>query len=296
MTDRLVAGLRCIEVADLAPAFVLEALDVAEMAAVRAHLAGCPEAHAEVAELGSAAAALLVAVPQASPPAALGSRILEAARQDTVRPPVARATDTMGRATDTMGRATDTMGRATDTMPGRIDAMARPPSDRFGFLRLGRPAWAAAGLAAVLAIAVLGVQVFDLQRQRDELAAYERGVAAVLDTAAGPNAQLAVLATDQAGGPRGIAAVAADGAVTLAVRGLGPTAGSQVYEAWLIAGSNAPEPIGGFTVGASGAGTLQTRGTTAAGVVVALTLEATPGAKTPTLPIVVSGAAQPNPG
>ena len=85
MTDRLVAGLRCREVEDLAPAFVLGALEPSEMETVRNHLAACPEAHPEMAELGSAAASMLLAVPQVEPPAALGSRILEAARRDTVR-------------------------------------------------------------------------------------------------------------------------------------------------------------------------------------------------------------------
>jgi hypothetical protein len=278
MTDRTFAGLRCAEVEDLAPAFVLGALGADEMDAVRAHLAACPEVHPEMAELGSAAGSLALAAPLVEPPVALGLRIVEAARRDTVRPPAAAATDTLSRATHTIARP------------------ASMPAERRGWFRVSRPAWAVAGLAAVLAIAILGAQVFDLQRQRDELAAYERGVAAVLETAAGTNAQLAVLSTDTAGGAAGIAAVGADGTVKLAIRGLPPTAGSQVYEAWLIAGSNAPEPIGGFTVGASGAGTLQTHGTAAAGVVVALTLEPAEGARTPTLPIVASGAAQPNPG
>src|SRR5205814_6080831 len=159
MTDRLVAGLRCSEVEDLAPAFVLDALEPAEMDAVRAHLAACPEPHPEMAELGSAAASMLLAVPQAEPPAALGSRILEAARRDTVRPP---ATDAMTRADDrTRARDRDRVG-------------VEPRRDGFGFLRLGRPVWATAGIAAVLAIVVLGVSAFNLQLERDQLAAYEQ--------------------------------------------------------------------------------------------------------------------------
>jgi anti-sigma factor RsiW len=275
MTDRLVAGLRCSEVADLVPAFVLGALEDAEMATVRAHLAACPEPHPELAELGAGASALLLAVPQVEPPAALGSRILEAARRDTVRPP-----------------APEVRRPVAPVAP-----VPAPARERGGFLGLGRPVWATAGLAAVLAIAILGVQAFNLQRERDDLAAYQSGVAAVLDTAAGPGAQLAVLSGGSASaGPAGIAAVGSDGTVKIAMRGLGATQGTQVYEAWLIVGKNAPEPIGGFAVGSTGSATLQTRGTTAAGVVIALTLEPGPGATTPTLPIVASGAAQSKPG
>ena len=43
----------------------------------------------------------------------------------------------------------------------------------------------------------------------------------------------------------------------------GNLTGTQVYEAWLIIGKNAPQPIGQFAVGSSGAGTLSTRATTA---------------------------------
>jgi len=279
MTDRLVAGLHCREVEDLAPAFVLGALEGSELDAVRAHLAACPEPHPELAELGSAASAMLLAVPQVEPPAALGSRILEAARRDTVRPPVAPV-----RMTDTMSRRVAVPERDTDR------------GSRRGFLGLGRPVWATAGLAAVVAIVILGTQVFNLQQERDQLAAYQRGVAAVLDTAARPNAQLAVLAGAPGQGPAGIAALGADGTVQIAMRGLGPTTGTQVYEAWLIVGKNAPVPIGGFAVGSSGTATFQSSGATAAGVVVALTLEPAEGAKTPTLPIVASGAAQAHPG
>lgn len=275
MSDRLVAGLRCSEVADLASGFVLGVLDDAEMASVRAHLAACPEPHLEMEELGSAAAAMLLAVPQVEPPAALGSRILEAARRDTIRPPVEPV-------------------RAADAM--RRPAPAVEPRRERGFLGLGRPIWATAGIAAVLAIAILGAQAFNLQQQRDQLAAYQAGVAEVLDIAAAPGGQLAVMASTPQG-PAGIAAVGADGKVRIAMQDLAPTTGSQVYEAWLIVGQNAPVPIGAFQVGSSGSGTLATTGTSVAGVVVALTLEPAEGARTPTLPIVAAGPAhgQPTP-
>ena len=40
--------LTCDEVRDLAPLFVLDALEPDEMAAIRDHLAGCPDAHLEL--------------------------------------------------------------------------------------------------------------------------------------------------------------------------------------------------------------------------------------------------------
>jgi len=277
MTDRLVAGMRCSEASDLAAGFVLGALETADMDRVRAHLAECPETHAEFAELGSAVPALLASVPQVEPPAALRDRILFAARAD--RP--AGATGTTARATDTMARP------------------ASQPTERrglFGFLSGPRPGWALAGVAAVVAI-LLGIQTLRLQADLNQVATYRNDVAAVLAAAAQPGSQLAVLAPGNgAASPGGIAAVGSDGSVKLAIQGLSPTTGTQVYEAWVIAGGAAPKPIGGFPVGSTGAATFAAPPATgSAGVVVALTLEPGPGATAPTLPIIVSGAAQPPP-
>jgi anti-sigma factor RsiW len=278
VSEHVVGGLRCSEVSDLAAGFVLGALEPTEMTAVRAHLAGCPEPHPEFAELGSVTPALLASVPQVEPPAALRDRILAAARAEA------------GTAT----KATDTMIATPARQPAPARPAAEPRRSVFDWLQLGSRGWAFAGVAAALVIAILGYQVVQLGAQNAELAAYQRGVAAVFDTAAKPGAQLAVLA-GQAGttGPTGVAAISSDGKVEIAIRGLTPTTGTQVYEAWAIAGKNAaPVPIGGFQVGSSGAGALDTTTASAPGVIFALTLEPQPGAQTPTPPILVSGAAQ----
>src|SRR5690349_312595 len=92
------------EAVDLAPLYVLDALDEADMAAVREHLATCPEPHAEFEELGGVVPYLLddPATELVDPPAALGERIMAAAAADlaertgpaaerTTPPPVASA-------------------------------------------------------------------------------------------------------------------------------------------------------------------------------------------------------------
>ena len=80
MSDR--RTLTCDEIRDLAPLFVTGALDPDEMDAVREHLAGCDDAHAELLELGEAATSLLETVEPADPPAELKSRLLAAAAAD----------------------------------------------------------------------------------------------------------------------------------------------------------------------------------------------------------------------
>ena len=68
--------------------------------------------------------------------------------------------------------------------------------------------------------------------------------------------------------------------------------GTQVYEAWLIGANQVPVAIGGFKVDRSGTASFVTpHPAIGEGVVVALTLEAQPGATTPTPPILAVGTA-----
>lgn len=278
MTDRVFAGISCTDVADLAAGFVLGALEPAEMDTVRSHLAACPEPHPEFAELGSVVPALLASVELVEPRAALRDRVMAAARADTVR------------ATDTVATAS-----ALAPEPTRLEERTR----RFTFDRdfgFRQPVWAALGIAAVVTIAVLGASNLQLRSERDQLATYERTVADVMVAVTQPDTQLAVLA-DSPGGPQanGLATVSSTGSIRLAIRGLTPTAGAQVYEAWYIPSGGAPLPIDGFTVGSTGTGTISTTWTpppgSSLGGVVAITLEPGAGATTPTLPILASGAA-----
>ena len=258
MADHLVGGLHCAEVEDLAASFVLGALEAAEMAAVRAHLAGCPEPHPELAELGSVVPALFETVDLVEPPVGLGTRIHATAAAE----------------------ARPTSAPITRPEPIRLVEFVRWGDRR-------RPLWMAVGLAAALALVALGAWNLQLRDQVAGLTAYRNGVVAVLDQAAKPGAQLAVLNVPEGpAGPSGLAAVSADGTrVSIVMRDLAPTVGSEVYEAWVIAGDNAPVPIGHFTVDASGTATFMTTAPspgTVPAITVALSREPGPGATSPT--------------
>lgn len=275
MAEHVFAGLRCADLAELAPAFVLGALVAAESDAVRRHLAECPEAHAEVAELYAAIPVLMASVEPVAAPVGLKERILAAAAADR-------------------GAATD--ARPAVAPPGSPRVAPRPTrEDRVGWANVfRRPLWVAVSLAAVFAALALGAWNVQLQNDLAGLTAYRNGVVEVLRQASQPGAQLAVLVPPDGTGPSGLAAVAADGSVAIVMRDLTPTTGTQVYEAWLIAGENAaPVPIGGFAVGGSGSASFTAaHAPLGEGVVVALTLEDRPGAQTPKPPIVVQGAAK----
>jgi hypothetical protein len=280
VADHLIGGLHCADATELAAPFVLGALDAADAAAVREHLAGCPEAHAEFAELGGVVPVLLDAVAAVQPPADLGARIRAAAESERAAA-AARTAPTASPARPPVAITIPPAGGA---------AAGRPP---IGLFR--RPVWAAVSLAAALALVALGVWNVQLRDQVNDLATYRNGVAAVLDQATSPGAQLAVLASGAgATGPSGLAAVGADGKVALVMHELPPTSGAQVYEAWLIGSTGAPVPIGGFMVGSGGSAWFTTsHASLGDGVTVALTLEPGPGATTPTKPIVAAGKAAP---
>jgi anti-sigma-K factor RskA len=299
VAEHTFAGMRCSAVADLAPAFVLGILDPSEADAVRRHLAECPELHAEMAELNSVVPALFEAVEPVAPPAGLKDRILAAAAADLEgrRSAVAPmpATGPAATASPVATRAPAATEAAPATRVARPTPVTGAPSrgwDLGGLFR--RPVWAAVAATALAVAIAMGAWNVQLRNDLAGLEAYRAEVVNVLDAAAKPGAQLAVLVGKPGEpGPSGLAAVGADGSVALVMRNLTPTSGSQVYEAWLIAADGVPVPIGDFKVGADGSGTLTTaHEAMGEGVTVALTLEPGPGATAPTPPIVVAGVAR----
>ena len=277
--SRLDAPLSHAEVVDLAPLFVLGALEADEDAAVRAHLLGCREPHPQLDELGGVVPYLLEDVEPLEPSTHLRDRILAAA-----------AADLEGRA----GGTVEAPGSAPAGSAPATDEPARGPvidaTTRFRPTILSRSVDWAFRIAAVVAIVALVGWNVSLQGRVDGAEAARRDLAAVVELAAREGSLSAVLA---GGDVAGLAAVAPDGTVRLALTGLEPISGSEVYTAWAIADEGAaPVPIGDLRLTGAGAGSLETTiADPAPGLTLALTREPRPGARTPTLPIVAAGSA-----
>jgi hypothetical protein len=263
------------DVLNLAAGFVLGALEPAEDQAVREHLATCRQAHDQFPVLGGVVPYLDETVELVEPPASLKARVMAAAAADLASDPGSRVRP--------QRRRQDVVASAT-----RVE---RPRTARRSPF-----AWLAAFAAVVAIVALAGANVV-LQSQLRESGDYNRAVAAALDVAARPGGQVAVLSGAGQPSPRGIAAIGGDGSFALAVRDLTPTAGKEVYEAWIVGSTGAPIPLGGFHVGSSGIGSFTGSATPSPGATIALTREPGPGAAAPTLPIISSGvaAAPPNP-
>lgn len=279
MTEpRRVAPLSCAEVSDLAAGHVLGILDEEEMARLRHHLSTCPEPHPEFGELGGVAPYLADVLEPVEPPADLGRRILAAVAAEAA---AARAGQGTAAPSATSAPVSAPAGQAAPVV-----SLAAERARRRSPLTWG------AAIAAVLVIAALGAWNLSLRTELDTAKVYETTVQRVVELATAPGGQAAILRPQVPGGPAGIAAVGPDGRVEIALRGLAPTSGSEVYEAWLIGADKTPVAIGSLTPGSDGLGILHAAGApTGQGVTIALTREPTAGRTSPTPPVLSAGVA-----
>jgi anti-sigma-K factor RskA len=272
--------MNCDTVRELAPAFVLGALTPSEERQVREHLATSGEPHPEFEAFGGVVQYFDETVELIEPPASLKERVLAAvAAQPQARHSGGTAERTRAPVAAPPILAPPPERRAAETAAASVAARRRSP-------------WRwLLGIASLVAIVGLVAWNVLLQSQLGSATAYDRALASVLDLAARPGSQTAILRGDGGQPPHGIAAVGSDGSVVLAMRGLQPTVGSEVYEAWAMAPNGSPAPIGGFQVGSDGTGTLTTRLPPAAGIALALTREPGPGGDHPTTPVIAQGVA-----
>ena len=263
------------EAVDLAAGYVLGALEPAEDAAVREHLATCDLPHPEFQEFGSVVPALLDLDESqlVEPPSPLRDRVMAAAAADlgasagaaSVPPAVPAAPTPFPSAEERTGRAEQ-----------------RAPASRLGW---------AIRIAAVVAIVALGAWGLNLQRQLSDAQAFDQAVASVVQAASQPGARTVILAPGKGQQGSGIAAVNADGSVVMAMHDLPASAGGEIYTAWVIVDSR-PTSLGDFEVGANGtSGFTSGPATTPAGATIAVTLEPNPGNTAPKGPVVSAGVA-----
>jgi len=298
MTDRPAAmSLTCDEVRDLAAGYVLGAQHPAEMTAVHEHLAGCPEAHLEFSELGGVVPYLADWLEPMPPPTALRGRMLAAVAAEAAAqaPAIGTGPAEAFAAARELAPASTGPGPTTASVPAgaSVPAAVAPVVSLDAERRRRRsPLVWVASIAAVLLIVGLAAWNVSLRSDLAGAQAYGAAVDRVLALAGTAGGQAAILAPAQPGGPSGIAAVGADGTVRIAMRGLAPTAGTEVYEAWVIGADKTPVAIGSFVPDAGGFGTMAAeRAPTGPGVTIALTREPTPGRTTPTPPVLSSGVA-----
>jgi anti-sigma-K factor RskA len=307
------------EADDLAGLYVLDALDAAEAAAVRAHLATCDQSHPLFADLAAVTPSLASLAEPVNAPPALRDRVLTAvsltAQAPLVTPQPRQAAPpphqlrpapipSMPQGGPPPGQPPPVQAPPWQAPPWQAPPGQPPPGwapqpppqpypqpipiEQAREVRRSRSwSWLGLAAAAVIAIVALGVWNVILQRQADERDDLLR---TALATCLDPNAEAARMeGSGQAAGATGCAAFPESGQGFIVMRGLPPVEADQTYQAWYVVGDQ-PTSAGLMPVGPDGVAIL-TGLTPAQGTgAVALSLEPAGGSlPLPTGPIVAQG-------
>ena len=275
MTEiRRFGGLTCAEADDLAPAAALDALDPGEDAALRAHLAACPETHPALATFALTAASLAELADPVTPPSGVKTRLMAAVAEDLA----ARDPAVLGTAPAVRAAAADVAAPAPSA-PVDLEAERARRRPVLG--------WVLAAAAVIAIVALAGLSLF-LQARVDTAEQLAVQLRDAIGAAGQPGSRVAaVTGTDAQPDASGFVVLPADGSGYLVVDGLAPLAPGQVYEAWTIVGDAAPVPAGLATPTDGLA--IFPLATGAPVQVVALTIEPAGGSETPTMPIQAAG-------
>jgi anti-sigma-K factor RskA len=266
MTDSALT-MSCAEIEELSGLYVLDALEPAERRDVESHLATCPQAHAEYAEVGGVVPALAsLATPVDAPPQ-LKARVIAAVQREAA--------------------SVSSHAAKPEVKPWTLAVGAPSPAARRSLV----PAWAswASALAAVLILAVVGVWALGLQGQAQRADARAAALADAIEAFSAPDSETAVLRGSGAqSDASGFAALTADGKSYLVMIGLSPLPADQTYQAWYIA-DGAPASAGLMTVDEDGYAVIVDPQPLAGTRVVAVTVEPRGGSEQPTTEPFVAG-------
>jgi anti-sigma-K factor RskA len=244
------------EAIELAGLYVLDALDPAERAQVDAHLASCPDAHDEFAEVGAVAPALATLADPVGAPASLKNKVMADYRA---------------------GAGV----RAWEPAPATTRPMQRS--------WLG---WAAAA-AAVLVIAVTAGWAYVAQSNAALEAHRAQMIARAIDVMAAPGSSVAIMeGSATAAGASGFAAFGADGAGYIVLIDMPVAPAGKTYQAWFIA-DGVPASAGLLSVDRDGYALMALSGRPGTQVI-ALTVEPTGGSELPTSDPIAAGELRSN--
>lgn len=250
--------------------YALQALDAQEAAAVRAHLQACAQCRAVSEELTGDLALVALSVEQQPLPAGARERFMQRIAAD----------------------------EAGSTPAPQVIAMPTRPRKTFAVW----VAWGAAAAMALLSVS-LGIRVNELRQQLQQESAQAAQLQAtnaraqnVLDVLTAPEAQHVLLTAAKVRTTPSARAVylASRGGLIFQANNLEPLPEDKAYELWVIpANGKAPIPAGVFRPDAEGNASVVLpslpKGVPAKAF--GVTIERAAGSATPTLPIILAGAA-----
>jgi len=241
-------AMTCEKVRELAPGFVLGALETEEMIAVQDHLDGC-DLHAEIDELGGVVPYLAQAVPPAEPPAWLRESVIAAAKAD------ARARQRVGKGTEHRLAIHVPAAQAAQE-PIAAPAVSTPAAatvisfrSRAWSRRRQIAAWSTR-IAAALLVVGLGTYAVSVQDRLNHPASPTLDIPHVIQV--GTRVAALTSSDTSAKAPGGLAVLQQTGHVLMNIYNLPATAGDQVYVVWVTTRSVSDSEIGWFTADSTG--------------------------------------------
>jgi hypothetical protein len=276
-------AIACDRVRELAPGFVLGALEPGEMAAVRDHLEHCAEPHPELAELGGVVPYLAVTPDLVEPPAWLRGSVIAAAKADL------KARRRVGKPTER--RVVEPAAAAAAATVSASHPEAEIISLRAGRRsRSGRAVTWITRIAAAVAVVVLAGYAVRVQGDLNRAKQDQSHLAAVINVIGQPDTRWVPLTDNEGKGAGGIAALRPNGHIVVNLNHLAATKGDEIYMVWLTGDHGAVAKVGSFTVGDDGQGWLEVDNVpTSASLWVSVCREPNSKVTKPTGPTILSG-------
>ncbi|UWZ83154.1 anti-sigma factor [Occallatibacter riparius] len=257
--------------------YAMRALSPEEAAQVRAHVDACAECREELAALSGDLAAVAMSVEQQELPAGARERFLNRIAADA---------------------RTDSQSAPTPAARGSVVSIDSAPR------RSARPSWIAWGAVAAMLVIAAGLEL-RVRFLRGQVALQARVIEQqqqanakaqmVMDLLKDPTAQHVML-TAAKSKPAPMAKtvyMASKGALLMQASNLDPLPSNKTYELWVIPMKGAPMPAGMFKPDAAGNASVvmpdMPKGIEAKAF--GVTIENAGGSATPTMPIVLAGAA-----
>ena len=247
-------AIDCDRVLDLAPGFVLGALDGAEMAAIREHLATCRKPHPELSEMGGVLAYLGGSLDPVEPPRHLRAAVLAAARED-LRARVATGDGAASVRVEETHAAPAAAPVLTVMESGRSAGVVSLA--RLRALRTRRAAsWMTRVAAAVVIVGLVGHAVA-VQGEINHAHDAQATTNSFYNNLGQPGARYAALTPESGRTGAGNAVLLPSGHVEVLLYGLAPTTGDEIYMVWSSADGGSVVKAGSFTVDETGVGYLK---------------------------------------
>jgi hypothetical protein len=244
-----VTALTCDRVREVAPGFVLGALDADEMIAVGNHLDTCSQPHPEVDDFGGVLPYIAESLEPVEPPAWLRESVISAARADLVaRRRAGKSAEhrvvepvAIPVVSDAQGSRPAPVGRIVSLAAARISRHRRVLT------------WTMRAAAAVVILA-LSVNTVILQGELARAQKIQSQDANITYALGQPGTRSASLQAIDGSSANGLAVLRSSGNIQVKLHSLAATHGDQVYMVWLSTDSGTPAKVGWLTADDSGEG------------------------------------------